>query len=54
MNFLKEDECYSVNDFDEQLHNMSNTMYTELYPAKTVAREHLNGFEKYLIENGLI
>ena len=54
MNFLKEDECYSVNDFDEQLHNMSNTMYTELYPAKTVAREHLKGFEKYLIENGLI
>ena len=54
MNFLKEDECYSVNDFDEQICNMSNTMYTELYPAKTVAREHLNGFEKYLIENGLI
>ena len=54
MNFLKEDECYSVNDFDEQICNMSNTMYTELYPAKTVAREHLKGFEKYLIENGLI
>ena len=54
MNFLKEDECYSVNDCDEQICNMSNTMYTELYPAKTVAREHLKGFEKYLIENGLI
>lgn len=54
MNFLKEDECYSVNDFDEQICNMSNTVYTELYPAKTVAREHLKGFEKYLIENGLI
>lgn len=54
MNFLKEDECYSVNDFDEQICNMSNTMYTELYPAKTVAREHLKGFEKYLIENRLI
>ena len=54
MNFLNEDECYSVNDFDEQLHNMSNTMYTELYPAKTVAREHLKGFEKYLIENNII
>lgn len=54
MNFLKGDECYSVNDFDEQICNMSNTMYTELYPAKTVAREHLKGFEKYLIENGLI
>ena len=54
MNFLKEDECYSVNDFDEQICNMSNTMYTELYPAKTVAREHLKGFEKYLIDNGLI
>ena len=54
MNFLKENECYSVNDFDEQICNMSNTMYTELYPAKTVAREHLKGFEKYLIENGLI
>lgn len=54
MNFLNEAECYSVNDFDEQLHNMPNTMYTGLYPAKTVAREHLNGFEKYLIENGLI
>ena len=54
MNFLKENECYSVNDFDEQICNMSNTMYTELYPAKTVAREHLKGFEKYLIDNGLI
>ena len=54
MNFLEEGECYSVNDFDEQICNMSNTMYTELYPAKTVAREHLKGFEKYLIENGLI
>jgi hypothetical protein len=54
MNFLKEDECYSVNDFDKQLHDMFNTMYTEIYPAKTVAREHLKGFEKYLIENGLI
>ena len=54
MNFLKEDECYSVNDFDEQICNMSNTVYTELYPAKTVAREHLKGFEKYLIENRLI
>ena len=54
MNFLKEDECYSVNDFNEQLRNMHNTVYSELYPAKTVAREHLKGFEKYLIENGLI
>ena len=54
MNFLKEDECYSVNDFDEQICNMHNTVYSELYPAKTVAREHLKGFEKYLIENGLI
>lgn len=54
MNFLNEEECYSVNDFNEQLHNMHNTVYSELYPAKTVAREHLKGFEKYLIENGLI
>lgn len=52
MNFLKENECYSVNDFNEEMHNMVGTMYTQLYPSKKIATEFIKDFEKYLIENG--
>lgn len=54
MPYLKEDECYSVNDFIKEVKDMSATIYTQLYPAKTIAREYLNEFDKYLIEKGLI
>ena len=54
MQFLKESECYSANDFNEAIHKMKCTLYTQLYPAKTVAREHIKDFEKYLIEHRLI
>ena len=54
MNFLKDDECYSVNDFNEEMHKMPGTLYTSIYPAKTIARECIKDFEKYLIENELI
>ena len=54
MQFLKENECYSVNDFNEAMHKMKSTLYTQLYPSKTVATEHIKDFEKYLIDNKLI
>ena len=52
MNFLKEDECYSVKDYNEIVHNMEGTLYTQLYPSKLIAREFLKDFEKYLIDYG--
>lgn len=54
MNFLKEDECYSVNDFNNEVHDFIGTLYTQIYTTKTIAREYLKDFEKYLIENELI
>ena len=54
MNFLKEDECYSVKDFNKEIHEFIGTLYTQLYTTKVIAREFLKDFEKYLIENGLI
>lgn len=54
MQFLKEDECYSVKDFNKEIHAFIGTLYTQIYPVKTIAREYLNEFEKYLIDNGLI
>ena len=54
MAYLKESECYSVNDFNDEIHKMYNTIYTSLYPAKTIGKEYIRGFEKYLIENKLI
>lgn len=33
---------------------MTDTLYTSIYPAKTIAREYLKDFEKYLIEKELI
>ena len=52
MNFLKDDECYSVKDYNEIIHNMEGTLYTQLYPSKLIAREFLKDFEKYLIDYG--
>lgn len=52
MNFLKEDECYSVKDYNEIVHNMEGTLYTQLYPSKLIAREFIKDFEKYLIDYG--
>lgn len=52
--FLKEDECYSVNDFNTEFHDMVGTPYTQIYPAKKIARELIKDFEKYLIENSII
>ena len=54
MQFLCDDKCYSVNDFNEELHNMLNPLYLSIYPSKTIGREYLKDFEKYLIEKGLI
>lgn len=54
MNFLNEDECYSVNDFNEEMKDMIYTLYTGIYPLKKIGREFIKDFEKYLIENGLI
>ncbi len=54
MNYLKEDECYSVKDFNEEMHRMIGTLYTQIYPSKLIAKEFIKDFEKYLIEGGLI
>lgn len=54
MQFLNEDECYSVNDFNDEIHNMTGTIYTQIYPAKTIGKEYIKDFEKYLIEKRLI
>ena len=54
MPFLKEEECYSVNDFNKEIGDMINTPYGEMYVAKTVGKEYIKDFEKYLIENSLI
>lgn len=54
MNFLKEDECYSVNDYNKEFEDMKGTLYTQLYPSKKIGREFLNDFNKYLIEKELI
>lgn len=54
MQFLKEEECYGVKDYNSEIKNMTSTLYTQLYPSKTIGREYLKDFEKYLIENELI
>lgn len=54
MNFLKEDECYSAKDFNKEIDEMEDTLYVNLYPMKTIGREYLKDFEKYLIENNLL
>ena len=54
MQFLKEDECYSVKDFNKEIYSLIGTLYTQIYPTKIIAREFLKDFEKYLIKNGLI
>ena len=52
--FLKESECYSVNDFNKDVYEMEGTLYTQIYPTKKIAREFIKDFEKYLIENNII
>ena len=54
MNYLKDEECYSLNDYNKEFHEMIGTPYTGIYPSKKIAREFIPDFEKYLIDNGLI
>ena len=54
MQFLKESECYGVNDYNEVINKTTNPLYVSIYPSKLIAREFLKDFEKYLIENELI
>lgn len=54
MQFLKEDDCYSVKDYGEFMHNLTGTLYTQIYPQKIIGREFVKDFEKYLIEKRLI
>ena len=54
MPFLKESDCYSVNDFNEAVNEMENTMYSGVYSYKKIGREHLKEFEKYLIDHKII
>lgn len=54
MQFLKEDECYSVNEYGDEWQKLKNNLYLLLYPAKTVGRELIDDFEEYLIDKQLI
>ena len=54
MQFLSEDECYSVNDFNKEVSEINNSFYTLIYPSKKIGKEFIKDFEKYLIENELI
>lgn len=54
MQFLKDEECYSVKDYNDEYHKIIGTLYTQLYPSKTIGKEFIKDFEKYLIENYLI
>ena len=54
MQFLKESECYGVKDYSKEVNNMVDTLYTQIYPLKVIAREFIKDFEKYLIDNELI
>ena len=54
MNYLKEEECYSLRDYNKELIGMPGTLYTEIYSSKKIGREYLKDFEKYLIDNKLI
>ena len=54
LQFLKEDECYGVKDYNKEFNDIKGTPYTQLYPGKNIAREFLKDFEKYLIEKELI
>lgn len=54
MQFLDEGECYSVKDFNKEISKLYNPLYISIYPAKTIGKEFINDFEKYLIEKGLI
>ena len=54
MQFLKEDECYGVKDYNKEFQDMSGTPYTQIYPSKKIAREFIKDFEKYLIEKDLM
>lgn len=54
MIYLEEDDCYSMKDYNKEVHNMTGTLYTGIYPSKKIAREYIPDFEKYLIDNELI
>jgi len=54
MQFLDVDECYSVNNFNEEIKKIEIPFYITIYPSKLIGREYLKDFEKYLIENKLI
>lgn len=54
MQFLKDDDIYSVKDYNEEMRKMVGTVYTQLYPTKIIAKEFVNDFERYLIDKKLI
>ncbi len=54
MEYLDENECYSVNDFNDEINKMNEQLYILLYPSKKIGREYIKPFEKYLIDNGLM
>lgn len=54
MLFLKDNENYSVNDFNNTVNELNGPLYITIYPAKKIGREHIKEFERYLIDKKLI
>lgn len=54
MQFLNEDEVYSMNDFNSECLTENDMFYTLIYPMKKVGREYLSEFEDYLIGKKMI
>lgn len=51
MQFLKEDDCYGVKDFNTEWTKIKNTVYTSIYPSKTIGTELIDEFTDYLIQH---
>lgn len=54
MQYLKDDDIYSVHDYHDIWQEINGNVYGLIYPCKKIGVEHLEGFEDYLIRHGLI
>lgn len=54
MQFLDEKDIYSVNDFNEEWMKIRKSVYLSIYPMKTIGKDIVGDFEKYLFDKGLM
>ena len=54
MLFLKDEENYFVNDFNDIVNKLNGPFYTTIYTSKKIGKEYIKEFEKYLIDKKLI